>query len=248
MNHESPTGQIPDKMNETTISRKERERQIRRSEIVVAAREVFSARGYSEATLDEIAMRAEFGKGTLYSYFQGKDDLYAAVIADCFTHCQRIADEAFSADESTFKASSERFAGGLFEYFFSNLGLVSLVMRELHMPRELGMVQERFAGLVSRLELGMSEAIGRGEVKPCHPRDVAIAFIATIFSLLHYATCGHTGCAEIAAEDPDLHEREDVPMTIHRLLALLDVSFFHGVLQMHPIPQKSILTTQTSTI
>ena len=34
-----------------------------------AALAVFAEKGYDGATLDEVAERAEFGKGTLYNYF-----------------------------------------------------------------------------------------------------------------------------------------------------------------------------------
>ncbi|NNE70602.1 MAG: helix-turn-helix transcriptional regulator, partial [Rhodothermales bacterium] len=48
-------------------SRRERERLARRREILDAARTVFAERGFVGATLEEIASRAEFGKGTLYN-------------------------------------------------------------------------------------------------------------------------------------------------------------------------------------
>ena len=59
--------------------RKEREKQQRREEIVLAAEEVFFSKGFSGSTMDEIAEKAELSKGTLYLYFTSKDDLYMAV-------------------------------------------------------------------------------------------------------------------------------------------------------------------------
>jgi AcrR family transcriptional regulator len=47
--------------------------------IVRAATEVFAARGYGEATIDEIAGRAAIGKGTVYQYFRSKQDVFFAV-------------------------------------------------------------------------------------------------------------------------------------------------------------------------
>ena len=62
---------------ETEIaSRKERERAMRRNEIVIAACDVFASRGFNDATLEEIAEKAEFGKGTLYNYFDSKELLF----------------------------------------------------------------------------------------------------------------------------------------------------------------------------
>jgi AcrR family transcriptional regulator len=64
-------------MNSANLSRKERERLMRRQAMLEAARAVFAEKGYANATLEEIAQRAEFGKGTLYNYFPGgKDELF----------------------------------------------------------------------------------------------------------------------------------------------------------------------------
>ena len=64
--------------NDKKISRREREKLARRRGILTAARKVFGARGYEGATLDEVAREAEFAKGTLYSYFDSKAELFAA--------------------------------------------------------------------------------------------------------------------------------------------------------------------------
>jgi len=62
------------------LSRKERERQRHRQEILEAAERVFVRKGYHGATVEEIAQEAEFAVGTIYNFFKGKDDLYARVI------------------------------------------------------------------------------------------------------------------------------------------------------------------------
>ncbi|GIV59650.1 MAG: hypothetical protein KatS3mg043_0739 [Rhodothermaceae bacterium] len=58
-------------VSETALPRRERERLMRRRAMLEAARAVFAEKGYLQATVDEIAQRAEFGKGTLYNYFTG---------------------------------------------------------------------------------------------------------------------------------------------------------------------------------
>jgi len=68
----------------STTARRERERLKRRREILDAARELFSEKGYAAATVDEIAAAAELSKGTVYLYFQSKDELYASVILEGF--------------------------------------------------------------------------------------------------------------------------------------------------------------------
>ncbi|MFP4350371.1 MAG: TetR/AcrR family transcriptional regulator [Thermodesulfobacteriota bacterium] len=59
--------------------RKERERERRRQQIIVAAKRVFSDKGFSKATMEDIAKEAELSPGTLYLYFKNKDELYASL-------------------------------------------------------------------------------------------------------------------------------------------------------------------------
>ncbi len=59
--------------------RKQRERERRRQQIIVAAKRVFSQNGYSKSTMEDIAREAELSPGTLYLYFKNKDELYASL-------------------------------------------------------------------------------------------------------------------------------------------------------------------------
>src|SRR5216683_3505171 len=54
----------------------------RRRQLLDAAMEVFVARGYHAAAMDEIAERAGVSKPVLYQHFPGKLDLYLALLDD----------------------------------------------------------------------------------------------------------------------------------------------------------------------
>jgi AcrR family transcriptional regulator len=59
--------------------RKKREREMRRQQIMVAAKRVFIQKGYEKSTVEDIAREAELSPGTLYLYFKSKDELYASL-------------------------------------------------------------------------------------------------------------------------------------------------------------------------
>lgn len=61
-------------------TRRQRERERHRQEILEAAERVFVERGYEAATVEQIAREAQFAVGTLYLFFKGKEDLYRSVI------------------------------------------------------------------------------------------------------------------------------------------------------------------------
>lgn len=84
-----------------THERKEREKELRRDEIVKAATKVFFEKGLQNATMDEIAEAAELSKGTLYLYYKSKEDLYLAVMNVGSTILFDMFDRSVSKTSST---------------------------------------------------------------------------------------------------------------------------------------------------
>jgi len=64
------------------LSRREREKLRQRQEILDAALELFSEKGYHNVSMHEIAEKAEFAIGTLYNFFKNKEDLYKTLIIE----------------------------------------------------------------------------------------------------------------------------------------------------------------------
>ena len=61
------------------LSRKERERLMRREDILKAAEKLFAENGYKNTSMNAIAKKADFSKRTLYQYFDSKSDLFLSV-------------------------------------------------------------------------------------------------------------------------------------------------------------------------
>jgi TetR/AcrR family transcriptional regulator, repressor of fatR-cypB operon len=96
-----------------------------------AARAVFALRGYTTATLDEIAERAEFAKGTLYNYFQSKEDIFQHILEDLLRTLTRIAEEAM-AEGGTTREKFQRYAVRMIQYFKDEEDFLKIVVRELN--------------------------------------------------------------------------------------------------------------------
>lgn len=65
-----------------TRTRREREKEERRRQILDAAAHVFAENGSGAATMDQVAAEAELAKGTLYLYYATKTELLEAVLED----------------------------------------------------------------------------------------------------------------------------------------------------------------------
>lgn len=73
-------------MNETAVApprpRWERRKQERPAELLAAALALFVERGYAATRLEDVAARAGVSKGTLYLYFENKEELFKAVVRE----------------------------------------------------------------------------------------------------------------------------------------------------------------------
>lgn len=83
-----------------SLTRKERERANRRREIIDAAQDLFTSKGFENTTMEEIAEKAEFGKPTLYAYFKSKDEILFRV------HMRRHEEKMSAFGEATEKHST----------------------------------------------------------------------------------------------------------------------------------------------
>lgn len=63
----------------TKLTRKERERKARKELIIDVTESIIKEKGFENITMDEIAEKAEMGKGSLYLYFKNKISIILAI-------------------------------------------------------------------------------------------------------------------------------------------------------------------------
>jgi AcrR family transcriptional regulator len=70
--------------------RKEREKELRRDEIIKTGEKLFIGQGFSNTTMDEIARKCELAKGTLYLYFKSKEELLSVILYRALTELYEL--------------------------------------------------------------------------------------------------------------------------------------------------------------
>lgn len=195
----------------TVLTRREREKLQRRAEILEAAKELFYEKGYQDTTVDEIAARSEFGKGTIYLYFQGKDDLYVSIIEAGYFELEEKLNKAISgkrSPEQKIKAIFLAFVQHCLEnpQYFSITQYFLTEQAQKSVSREL---KERIYALSLRL-LGIGsraaqEAIDSGVFKKgMDPMDMSLIGWRLATGLLDVTLAG--GLGEQIAARPDIYE------------------------------------------
>ena len=73
-------GKPIDRSGQAPGSGRSQSRKLRREEILAAALEEFSSRGFAATRLDDVARRAKVAKGTIYLYFRDKQSLFQELV------------------------------------------------------------------------------------------------------------------------------------------------------------------------
>lgn len=174
---------------QVSLPRKERERLARREEILDAARQVFSERGFEKARLDEIAEVAELGKGTIYNYFKSKEELFASVIVRGIKLFQDFVSDAVQ-NKSNPTEKIAAYIDAAFEFFERHRQLFSIFeLERSSLARSLNddmfnTFCEKEAGLLQFLEQLFYEGIKNGNFKKLDSLKLA----QTLFGLIHFIT------------------------------------------------------------
>jgi len=203
-------------MIETTLNRRERERRNRRRAMLQAAQAVFAEKGFSRATLDEIAHRAEFGKGTLYNYFEGgKEELLFAIFDDMNDNFIEVINSSLSVwqtGETTFRETIKQFIAACFSFFNKNRDQFMVSMKEAHRlifgeeRDKAAFFHQQQERIVDTLASQLSAAMEAGKMRTFDSRSVAHMLLGNIKGLyMHlcmYEEYSNCECSSpISAED-----------------------------------------------
>jgi AcrR family transcriptional regulator len=107
---------------------------IKEHAILDAASRVFAQRPFHEVLIDEIASSAGIGKGTIYRYFQTKDDLYFATVLHAIDSLAAALEESLPQEPSPARRL-ERIASEIVSFFWERRYLLPFLQRD-----------ERYAG------------------------------------------------------------------------------------------------------
>jgi len=167
-------------MGPRTRNRRDQAKDERRAQLLQAARQVFSTRGYHAATVDDITRAAGVAKGTFYLYFAEKRHIFYELIAGFFELLTRAS---MSVSEVDAVAAPDNAPAGYLErvmqaaerlavIFRENRDLVRLTYREsMGMDDHLeSMVREFYRGMArveaDNLRLGVRLGLLRDDIDP----------------------------------------------------------------------------------
>ena len=100
----------------------ERRKDARPAELAAAALDLFVERGFAATRLDDVARRAGVSKGTLYLYFDSKEELFKAVIREGYV--SRITE--FAERMKAYQGTSAELVRELVNSWWEHIGATKL--------------------------------------------------------------------------------------------------------------------------
>ncbi len=187
-------------METPTLSRRDRERLMRRRAMLDAALVVFAQKGYEGATLDAIAERAEFGKGTIYNYFpDGKEEILFALFDEMFGGIATLIQTHFEEEAHQSQHAREAFRdliARLLNHFTENRETFFLLIKEaqrlmLTQHDHVATLHRRRDRTIDALVAPIEHAIEKGELRAFPPQVIAHMLMGNVKGYLMYA---HSEC------------------------------------------------------
>ena len=164
----------------------------RRDEIMAAAKEVFARKGFHATTIADIAKQAGLAYGSIYWYFDSKDELFHALMAVEESALRAhvgaaLAAPGGSAEDARAEAQFRAAVQATFEFFEADKATVKLLLRDPYalgerFEKHLGGIYERF---IDDIETFIVAAQERGEMVAAPPRMVAYTLAALVGQLAH---------------------------------------------------------------
>ncbi len=168
------------------LSRQERALEWRRDQVLAVAERVFASKGFHEATMQQIAREAEYATGTLYTIFDSKDALFAAVVERRLPEIARHLRDAMAGAISP-REQIERLVRAFFDFFGARKHLFQIYVHVTggflwNVKAELGEdVHEHHVAFLEFLEGTFREAIHAGEFRSTlDPRLAAVALVGIL--------------------------------------------------------------------
>lgn len=146
----------------------------RRQEIVEAATKSFTLFGYKATTIEQVAKLANVGKGTIYTFFNNKDELFQEVVINLINEMKTETDQTIDVNAS-FLHNAHTTLMKMLQFRERHLLFAKLVEEEkaLQTPAVKQMLLKIEREIVSYVSKRIRNGIEKDEIIDCNPEQVS---------------------------------------------------------------------------
>jgi AcrR family transcriptional regulator len=157
----------------------------RKKLILEAATKSFSLFGYKATTMDQVAKIANVGKGTIYTFYKNKEELFKEIVQRMIEEMKYEAEQSLD-DQLSFFENLHRAVYRILEFRQEHQLSLKLFQeeREIGTPAVQEMVNEMEEAIVSYIKEKLKIAIDKGYIQPCDPEITAFLMLKMYLALI----------------------------------------------------------------
>ncbi|GGE72330.1 TetR/AcrR family transcriptional regulator [Priestia taiwanensis] len=157
----------------------------RKQAILDAATASFAHFGYKATTMDHVAKAAKVGKGTIYTFFKNKDELFFEITKGIIHDMKIVATDAIDA-ELSFLENTHRVLYALLEMRKTSQITMKLIheAKEMGTPTVIEMINRIDHTVQSIVKEKLQLAIDKKKIKPCDLEVVSFLVVKVYNALL----------------------------------------------------------------
>lgn len=157
----------------------------RKKLIIEAATKSFSLFGYKATTMDQVAKIANVGKGTIYTFYANKEELFKEIVDNMIVEMEQEANDAINP-ELTFTENLHLTLYRLLEFRREHQLMIKLFQeeQEIRTPTVLEMVEEIENAILSFIAQKIKIAIQKKYIKECDPELTAFLMLKMYITLI----------------------------------------------------------------
>ena len=144
--------------------RRKKEKENRKNSILKAARKLFFERGFKSVTVDLIAAKAEVSKGSIYLYFDSKEEIYTQILISANIERHKLI-ESYTKREGTASELILDFARDYVAFFLENNELFRILMTFMLHSENMSLTEDQNTQLIHTTNeniMTFSEVLQRG--------------------------------------------------------------------------------------
>ncbi|MER2029259.1 MAG: TetR/AcrR family transcriptional regulator [Solibacillus sp.] len=157
----------------------------RRHEILIAATKSFTLFGYKATTIEQVAKIANVGKGTIYTFFKNKEELFQEVVFHLIGEMKRETDQLIDINAS-FMQNAHTALMKMLQFRERHLLFAKLIDEEraLGTPEVQQMLLKIESEIISYVSMRIRNGIAKDEVIDCNPEHVAFLLFKSYLAFI----------------------------------------------------------------
>ncbi|MBI5416899.1 TetR/AcrR family transcriptional regulator [Candidatus Poribacteria bacterium] len=161
----------------------EEKKEQKRKAILKAALNIFSRKGYHNTVIDDIAIQADIGKGTIYRYYKNKQSLFLAIIESNLDEIKEQILNSKCTGGNDVIGNMKKCVEIYLKYFEKNKSFYNILLHEKSEFKHEAFLRHR-KKQIFLFEPLVQQGIAEGKIKPLDSKSLTYALLGMMDAVI----------------------------------------------------------------